>query len=527
MKRRDFIKRVAPMGLLPFAINGQPIRAYGKLLGTDTQDFTQTDKVLVLIQLNGGNDGLNTLIPLDQYSNLTAARPDVILPENKVLSLNGLSGTGIHPAMSKLRDMYNDGKMHIVQNVGYPNQNYSHFRSTDIWLTGSDSDEVLTSGWVGRYLAEEWPNYPEGFPNEDMEDPLAIQIGSLVSPVCQGPAVNMGLAISNPTNFYQLLSGDFGETPDTWAGKELSFVRTAAYQSNAYALRAKAAAEKASNLSNKYPDGNSLANQLKIVAQLIAGGLKTRVYIVTQGGFDTHANQVDATGGNETGYHASLLQKVSEAIDAFQDDIELLRIDDRVLGMTFSEFGRRVVSNGSVGTDHGSAAPLFLFGSNVKSGMTGKNPVIPSNASVNTNLPMEVDFRSIYSTILQDWFCLNKEISDSVLLHNFDSMGIITSSCNSTSISKHVQSKAGNAFITNYPNPFGSSTTVRYYSDGGLVNINVLDSQGRIVELLVSSQIPQGSHEIVFDASRLSPGTYYCQYQNGMVGQTKSLLKVR
>ena len=204
MKRRDFLKRVAPASLLPFAINGQPISAYGKLFGTNAEDFTQTDKVLVLVQLNGGNDGLNTLIPLDQYQNLTKARPDVILPENKVLPLNGIDGTGLHPSMSKMKNMYDEGKMRIIQSVGYPNQNYSHFRSTDIWMSGSDSNEILESGWVGRYLSEEWPNYPNGFPNDDMEDPLAIQIGSLVSQVCQGVAVNMGFALSNPTNYYQL-----------------------------------------------------------------------------------------------------------------------------------------------------------------------------------------------------------------------------------------------------------------------------------------------------------------------------------
>ncbi|MBT8326382.1 MAG: hypothetical protein KJP21_01580, partial [Bacteroidia bacterium] len=149
MKRRDFLKRVAPMSLLPFAINGQPIRAYGKLMGAEAEDFVETDNVLVLVQLNGGNDGLNTLIPLDQYANLSTARPDVLIPENKVLPLDGTSVTGLHPAMDKMQAMYNDGKMHILQNVGYPNQNYSHFRSTDIWLTGSDSDEVLESGWLG------------------------------------------------------------------------------------------------------------------------------------------------------------------------------------------------------------------------------------------------------------------------------------------------------------------------------------------------------------------------------------------
>lgn len=526
MKRREFIKTVAPISLLPFALNGQPIRAYGKLLGVNAQDFTETDKVLVLVQLNGGNDGLNTVIPLDQYSNLTAARPDVIIDEKKVLKLEGVSATGLHPAMSKLQNLYNDGKIHIVQNVGYPNQNFSHFRSTDIWLTGSDSDEVLTSGWVGRYLAEEWPNYPEGFPNEDMEDPLAIQIGSLVSPVCQGPAVNMGLAISNPTNFYQLLSGDFGETPDTWAGKELSYVRTVAHQTNEYALKVKDAAESASNLSTKYPAGNSLANQLKIVAQLIAGGLKTRVYVVSIGGFDTHAYQVDATAGHETGSHANLLQNVSEAIDAFQDDLELLKIDHRVLGMTFSEFGRRIVSNGSLGTDHGSAAPLFLFGSKVKAGITGSNPIIPSNASVNDNLEMKVDFRTIYSSVLQNWFCLNKETADSVLLQSFTPLDVIQNACGISS-TKHISSKAGDAYIMNYPNPFGNSTTIRYFSDGGLVNIHIVDLQGKVVSQLVSDSIPNGTHEVVFDSSLLSIGTYYCQYQNGLVSQTKSLLKIQ
>jgi uncharacterized protein (DUF1501 family) len=526
MKRRDFLKRVAPMSLLPIAINGQPIRAYGKLMGAEAEDFTETDNVLVLVQLSGGNDGLNTLIPLDQYANLSTARPDVLIPENKVLSLDGVTGTGLHPSMGKMRDMYNDGKMHILQSVGYPSQNYSHFRSTDIWLTGSDSNEVVESGWLGRYLSEEWPNYPTGFPNDDMEDPLAIQIGSVVSPVCQGLAVNMGFAVSNPTNFYQLLTGNYGPTPNTWAGHELDYVRTVAHQSNEYSQKVKAAADGTTNLGT-YPDGNRLANQLKIVAQLIAGGLKTRVYIVSQGGFDTHANQVDATAGNETGSHAFLLETVSEAIAAFQNDIELLGVDDRVLGMTFSEFGRRIVGNGSTGTDHGAAAPLFMFGAKAKSGISGDNPTIPSNATVQNNIAMQNDFRSIYSTILQDWFCLDEATSDSVLLKDFDKMELIESACSTSSITKERRARAGDAYVTNYPNPFGSHTEIKYYSDGGLVSLDVIDVQGKIVAQLVSTEIPRGTHEISFDASDLPTGTYYCRYQNGFVQQTKSLLKVR
>ncbi|PCJ66438.1 MAG: hypothetical protein COA58_06580 [Bacteroidetes bacterium] len=527
MKRRDFLKRVAPMSLLPFAINGQPIRAYGKLMGAEAEDFTATDNVLVLVQLNGGNDGLNTLIPLDQYANLSTARPDVLIPENKVLPLNGISGTGLHPSMSKMKNMYDDGKMHILQSVGYPNPNYSHFRSTDIWMTGADSDEVLESGWLGRYLSEEWPNYPNGFPNEDMEDPLAIQIGSVVSQVCQGLAVNMGFAISNPTNYYQLLTGTYPDVPNTWAGKELGYVRTVARQTNEYSQKIKSVAENTTNLSTLYPEGNRLADQLKIVAQLIAGGLKTRVYIVSQGGFDTHANQVDPVDGHETGYHSFLLESVSEAINAFQDDLEKLKIDDRVLGMTFSEFGRRIISNGSHGTDHGSSAPLFMFGKNIKSGITGTNPTIPVNASANDNLEMQTDFRSIYSTILQDWFCLDEATSDSVLLHDFDKLDLVEDSCKTTSVQRLRNQKAGDAYVTNYPNPFGDHTSIKYYSDGGLVYLEIIDTQGKTISTLVNSQIPRGTHEVNFDAMGLPSGTYYCKYQNGMIAQTRSLLKVR
>lgn len=527
MKRRDFIKRVAPMTLLPFALNGQPIRAYGKILGAESEDFVDTDHVLVLVQLNGGNDGLNTVIPLDQYSNLTAARPDVIIDENKVLSLSGVTETGLHPSMASMRNMYNDGKVRIVQNVGYPNQNYSHFRSTDIWMSGSDSDEVVPSGWLGRYLGEEWPNYPNGFPNDDMEDPLAIQIGSVVSQVCQGVAVNMGFAIANPSNFYQLLTGDFGSVPDTWAGTELEYIRTTAYQSNEYAQKVKAAYENSSTQSTEYPDpATYLTNQLKIVARLINGGLKTRVYIVSLGGFDTHADQVDSTSSNEIGNHANLLQNLSDSIAGFQDDLEKMGIADRVLGMTFSEFGRRIVSNASVGTDHGAAAPLFLFGNAVKGGISGSNPNIPANATVRDNLEMEHDFRTIYASVLENWFCLDASTTDSVMLQEFDRLDVINNSCNVSSIARERNANAGDAFIKNYPNPFSSYTNVEFYSNGGHVLIEVINSQGQLIKTLVNAVIPEGKHTVNFDTFGLAAGTYYCKYQNEFVHHTRSMLKV-
>ncbi|MFT4522262.1 MAG: hypothetical protein ACI8ZN_001202, partial [Bacteroidia bacterium] len=470
MKRREFLKSTAPFAALPILMNGLPITTLGnpdvmnKLAGA----FVNTDHVLVLIQMNGGNDGLNTVIPTDQYTNLTKARQNVIIPISKVLVMDKVDGTGLHPAMTKVRNLFNDGKIGIVQGVGYPDPNFSHFRSTDIWHTASDTDEVLSSGWVGRYLGNEYPNYPEGYPNAAMPDPLALQIGSVVSTVCQGVSVNMGMAISDPAAYYQLITGNYTPSPSTKAGKELDYVRKIAEQSNDYGKIVKEAGEKGNNKSTKYPTAgtNRLADQLKIVAQLISGGLKTRIYVVNIGGFDTHASQVDATGGNETGAHANLLGQLSEAIDAFQDDVEQLGFDDRVLGMTYSEFGRRIQSNFSLGTDHGTSAPLFLFGAKVKPGILGDNPIIPSSVTVNSNLAMQYDFRSVYASVLKDWFCLEETEVDSVMLHAHQKLPLLQSSCDSSSIEKERLKRAGDAYVLNYPNPFHTTTTIKYESDG-------------------------------------------------------------
>jgi len=526
MKRRTFIKRVAPLSLLPISIQGQSIRTFASNLGLNSSAFTETDNVLVLVQLNGGNDGLNSVIPLDQYDNLTTARPNLHINENKVLSLNGTTKTGFHPAMDKLRNMYNEGLLSVIQNVGYPEQDFSHFRSTDIWMTGANADEQLTTGWAGRYLNEEWPNYPNGFPNAAMPDPLAIQIGSTVSTVCQGLTMNMGFSVNNVSNFYELVDDVDLPYPDTRAGRELHYIRTIAKQSNEYSVRLREATQKASNLSTKYPAGNNLAQQLKVVAQLIAGGLKTRIYVTTIHGWDTHADQIGATGGSENGVHANLLRNLSEAIDAFQDDLKLLKIDDRVMGMTFSEFGRRIVENGSRGTDHGSSAPLFVFGKKVKGGMTNQNPVIPKNATVFNNLEFDTDFRSVYATMLQDWFCISEQESRNILYNDFPTLPIIdASACATSSIQRSKRDKYGEAYIINYPNPCRDQTTLKFFSDGGYVQIQVLDIHGRVIATPVDSTMPQGTHEIQLPTSDLPTGTYYYRYQMGSMVVSKSLLK--
>ena len=187
-------------------MNGLPVTAFGRSPLLDALDAAPCeDRVLVLVQLNGGNDGLNTLIPLDQYAEYTAARSNIAIEEAKVLKLT--NEAGLHPQMTGLSQMYHNGLVRVVQAVGYPTPNYSHFRSTDIWLSASDSEEVISTGWMGRYLEHAYPGFPLGYPNASMPDPLAIQVGSVISPGLEGTTANMGMAlslihISEPTRPY-------------------------------------------------------------------------------------------------------------------------------------------------------------------------------------------------------------------------------------------------------------------------------------------------------------------------------------
>lgn len=521
MKRRDFIKRVAPIPMLPFVMNGFPVQAYGRnpWLEAITAAAIETDHVLVLVQLNGGNDGLNTVIPIDQYSLYMNARTNIAIPESSVLKFN--DETGLHPAMTGMKALYDDGRMVVVQSVGYPNQNFSHFRSTDIWLTASDSNVVLTSGWAGRYLQSEFPDYPTGYPNAVMPDPLAIQIGSVVSTALMGSTGNMGIAISNPTTFYNIVTGTVEPAPNTRAGHELTYVRTVIQQTQAFADALKAGAANGSNLSTKYPaTGNSLASQLKIVAQLISGGLKTRIYIVNLGGFDTHNAQV-VSGDTTTGNHATLLNRVSVAIEAFQDDLKLLGVEDRVIGMTFSEFGRRIKSNGSFGTDHGSAAPLFVFGSKVNPGIIGANVQVPANPATNSNIPMQYDFRSIYATMLKDWFGVSEGTLQQILFKDFQILPIIKSGTTST---RTPFSPAGIALHQNYPNPFNPSTAIPFTSNGSRIRISVFDDLGREVRTVADGYFPEGNHTLHFNGEGLASGTYYYRMQSGSFQNVKAMM---
>ncbi|MET0463100.1 MAG: DUF1501 domain-containing protein [Chitinophagaceae bacterium] len=428
MKRRDFLKHTLPAIALPAILDGWSLNAFAQsplMQGVSAAD--DNGRVLVLVQLNGGNDGLNTVIPIDLYDAYHAARTNIAIPQEKILRLNGFDQTGLNPAMTHIQQLFNEGKVSIVQAVSYPNPNFSHFRATDIWLTGSDSDKTLDSGWAGRFLNNEFPGFPAGYPNNNMTDPLAIQVGGIVSPALQGPVTNMGMAITNPSSFYALLNNVNTSSPvSSRAGDQLAYIREMTTVTDKYATIIKNAAQKIKTQSSLYPaqGKNPLADQLKIVARLIAGGLKTKVYMVNMGGFDTHARQTD-TKDTSIGAHAKLLERLSEAVNVFMVDLQELGVADRVLGMTFSEFGRRVKSNASGGTDHGAAAPVFLFGNSVQPGIIGTNPAITAAATPKDNIAMQHDFRSLYTTILKNWFMIDQSASQSVMLKDFASLAFI------------------------------------------------------------------------------------------------------
>ena len=355
MKRRKFLHNTGSAITLPILLNGLNVGVIKK--SSFFNSMIDSDRVLVLINLVGGNDGLSMIIPKDQQSQLAMVRPDLKIPDASILDIEDT--VGLHPVMTGIQNLYQQEFVSIVQSVGYPNQNRSHFRSTDIWSTASPSDEVWKTGWLGRHFEQDHAEFPDGYPNNDNPDPFAITIGALVSDTCQGTIANFSMAILDPANLTTLATGGEDEVPDTPYGEQLTFLRTAIDQTNQYSDTITTAANAGTNMA-AYPADNRLAKQLEVVANLISGDLKTNVYVVSLGGFDTHANQVDGDSST-TGQHAALLNTLSEAIASFQEDINLQGLGERVLGMTFSEFGRRIRANDSLGTDHGTAAPLMPF----------------------------------------------------------------------------------------------------------------------------------------------------------------------
>src|SRR6266487_972434 len=244
--------------------------------------------------------------------------------------------------------------------------------------------------------------------------------------------------------------------------------------------------------------------------------------MVSYGGFDTHSLQTNNTD-TTIGTHNNLLTNISNAMKAFVDDCSFLKIEDRVIGMTFSEFGRRIKSNSSGGTDHGAAAPMFLFGKNVMPGVTGTSPAIPANATVNDNIPFQYDFRSVYASVLERWFCVNSTTLQTVLLKDFQSLPLV----NDSTCKPANPNPSGTSLVSNYPNPFVQYTTIKFTTNGGHTLVQVIDALGRLVRTPVDGNYTAGSYTKPFDSGALPTGVYYLRLQNGPLQQVKPMLKVR
>ncbi len=528
MKRRDFLRltSLAGSGLL-LNLNGIKLHAMEQnYFLNNLAKSSSNDRILVLIQLHGGNDGLNMVIPIDGYGHYYNYRPNIAIPQTgsrKYITLDpnlpGNRQVGLHPDMVAAKAMYDDGKMAIVQNVSYENMNGSHFRSRDIWYMGGDYNEYFSSGWMGRYLDHLYPGYPTGYPSSQVPDPLAIEIGTGVSLAFhRNEGIPMGLSVQDPNAFYNLINSVGGELPislpDTHAGDEIEYIMQIERQSNNYAERLRDVYNAGTNSSTIYPDlypfvapssavSNPLAPQLKIVSRLISGGIGTKIFLCRIGGFDTHANQV-VNNNTTMGGHAALLYHISSAVKAFYEDLGNLGLADRVLTMTFSEFGRRVASNASYGTDHGNAAPMLIFGTCLNPGVYGTNPDLLNLH--NGNIPMQHDYRQVFSSVVKDWFGASDAAIEAVEFEDYIDNRVDYINCKELGLTELFKE---NLWLKCHPNPTTGKTTVTYFlRNNADVKIEVRDVNGRSLALIQKKDSAEGEHTLELDLSRFQNGMY-------------------
>jgi len=515
MKRRDFLKNSiaasAGVASVPMIFGGIPVHA-GTHNFVFPEGWAENDNVLVVIQLFGGNDGINTFVPFTN-SKYYQNRPTIGIPPTQVLKISNPT-MGFHPSMTGFRDLFQSGKLVAVQGVGYEGANRSHFRSTDIWLTASGASQVLNTGWAGRYLEYAYPTYPLQLP----PDPFAVQIGGRLSLMLQSDKGNMGITLADPDVFFALGKNQLDEAvPEgTPYGDEYMFIRAIKEQSDTYSSRVKTAFDAGRNLTT-YSSAN-LAQQLRLVARLISGGLKSKIFMVYLGGFDTHVNQA--------GGHASLLKTLSDSVDQFTTDMLNQGIANKIVGMTMSEFGRRTHENGSSGTDHGTASVQFLFGEPVSSGVLGADP----NFDLTDNsgdLVYTFDYRQIYSEILEHWFNVPKDDVTQVLGGRFVPLPLVRSS-----VGLEFPTSPHEFTLTqNYPNPVSSSlhgaTTISFQlASAGNVDLRLFDIHGRELTIIASGNFATGAHTSTLDAKDIPPGNYFYQLRLGSARVTRRLIVI-
>ena len=510
--RRDFITRSSlAAGAASFVLGGRQVSALGHAPLLQRLARLNSNRSLVIVQMAGGNDGLNTIIPVnnDIYYQV---RPSIAIPGNQAVMLD--DETGMHPAMAALQPMWGEGQMAVLQTVGYPSHNLSHFRSTDIWASGSSSDDYLRSGWTGRYFDNQFPNYGQ----EPPDFPVAIRIGGASATLMRGGDLTMGMSLSSPRQLQDLAEDgtvyDEADVPPTAHGDELSFVRSIFNASFRYRDSVVEAAGSAEN-SVEYPD-DGFSETLAVIARMIKGNLGARLYVLEIGGFDTHSGQLSR--------HQQILGRLAGGMSAFYADLATGGAQDDVLAMTFSEFGRRVEENGSAGTDHGTAAPMMLFGGGINGGFYGDAPDLAGLDGAG-NMHHSFDFRQAYSTVLTQWFGLPAADVEDILYGSFEPLGFVADP-----VGTDGGPSAPLDFVVegNYPNPFTNRTTLRFrLGQSGPVRVRVFDLAGREVRALHDGPLPAGTHTLPFDARDLPSGTYLYQIDTHGGTQSRPMTLVR
>ncbi len=504
INRKEFIQQMALLsGGFSVGLGSLEAKAFGHV-NQQALQAVEEGNVLVIIQLGGGNDGLNTLIPAEDDLYQTA-RPTIGIKKEAALPLQ--HQMYLHPSMTGLKKLYDEGSVAMVQSVGYANPNRSHFRATDIWNSGSDAQTVWDDGWAGRYLLEKYPNFPIQLP----QHPMAVQLGSVESMLFQSKLGGFATVFDDPNLFYQLVSGfsaDNDPPPATLAGEELAFLKQIASASIQYSTVIKDAANKGKNI-NTYPN-TSLSRQLSIIAKLISGGLQTPVYLANIGGFDTHANQLTS--------HSNLLKTLSDAIINFQLDLNKLGLDQRVCVMTFSEFGRRVNQNGTAGTDHGTAAPMFFVGKTVKGGLIGANPNLKALDS-SGDLRHQFDYRQTYTTVLRDHLGLNNTTTAAIFKNSFERLPIFKQTADDYTLGKSID------LVNPWPNPCSTVAFIQYsIRSQQEVFLGVYDLQGQLIRTLVQENKPAGEYNHNLEVSTWPKGEYLISLVGGNDRVIKKLL---
>lgn len=491
--RRSFIKTLGLAGGVGLGLGGFSVNILGSLPLMLATTEGPLDRVLVLIRLKGGNDGLNTIIPLFDYGRYQANRPTIAV-KNSDITVLGNGAFGIPKTMNALTNLWNEGAMKVVNSVGYSNHNLSHFTSADIWNSANvaidfDKDK---SGWLGRQILEENPDFLNNLPAK----PAAIKVNSGSNIAFQNPD-RIDLAVNFNTLDNLITVAETGFLYDTvhlpdncYYGDQIGFLRSILNVTYKYASPIKDAYSSSSN-SVTYSN-NDLSRQLAIVARLIKGNLGTKMYMVTMEGFDTHENQ-----NND---HPKLMNNLANALNEFYADLKSANKDNEVLSMTFSEFGRRVSENNG-GTDHGTAAPVMLFGPALNgNGFLGKDPDL-QDLDLNGNLKHGTDFRSIYATLLESWLCLNPNTVDQILGDYYERMPDIGIDCMNVGANDVFADQSIQHLIR--PNNQGGFTVEYFLPRSEHVNVDVFTIMGQKIASLVDGNQQLGKHQVEFNHSNI------------------------